>query len=425
MEHGTPSLHDTEALGKVGATPALRKRRLAPRTRHAAALGTTLFLAMLPVTMMVPVLKELISDRFTAGSFWTHSFMSINMIGAVLFAPLGGILADRMGRRKPILIIAAFCDAILLWLMPSLTSLGVLLTVRFFEGGAHILVVTALMAMAGDWADPKRPGRMMGVIGATLIFGTTCGAPLGGRIGEHMPLLVFRIGAGLSLTVAFLAMIVLREGPMRPLAGRLRDAISLLKQRRELLVPYAYAFIDRFCVGVIVSGFVLFLGEVHGMSPASRGGLLALFLFPFALLCYPMGRLSDRIGRVIPMCAGSIGFGLVYASYGFLPLNLLPAAMVLSGVLSAAMFAPNLAMCADFAPAEHRATVYAGFNVAGSLGFICGPLVSGWVCAALAHRGDPLFAYQTAFVIAGATEVLCALVFLPWLVGLRREGRTR
>ena len=161
------------------------------------------------------------------------------------------------------------------------------------------------------------------------------------------------------------------------------------------------------------------------MTSASRGGLLGLFLFPFAFLCYPMGRLSDRIGRVIPMCAGSIGFGFVYASYGFLPANLLPTAMVLSGVLSAAMFAPNLAMCADLAPAKHRATVYAGFNVAGSLGFICGPLVSGLVCGALAHRGDPLVAYQTAFLIAGAAEVLCALVSLPWLLRLRREGRTR
>ncbi|MEE9297021.1 MAG: MFS transporter [Phycisphaerae bacterium] len=425
MGRRTLSLHDTVTLGEVSAATAPRKLRMALRTRHAAALGVALFLAMLPVTMMVPVLKELISDRFAAGSFWTHSFMSMNMIGAVLFAPLGGALADRLGRRKPILIVAACCDALLLWLMPYLTSLGLLLSIRFLEGGAHILVVTALMAMAGDWADPKRPGRMMGVIGATLIFGTACGAPLGGRIGEYMPVLVFRIGAGLSLTVAILAMIVLREGPMRPLAGRLRDALGLLKQRRELLVPYAYAFIDRFCVGVIVSGFVLFLGEVHGLSPASRGGLLALFLFPFAFLCYPMGRLSDRIGRVMPMCAGSIGFGFVYASYGVLPSDLLPAAMVLSGVLSAAMFAPNLAMCADLAPAKHRATVYAGFNVAGSLGFICGPLVSGWVCGALAYRSDPLLAYQTAFLIAGGAEVLCALVSLPWLLRLRREGRTR
>lgn len=425
MDGGTLLIHDTETLGEVPASPGRPKLHSAQRTRHAAALGVALFLAMLPVTMMVPVLKELISDRFATGSFWTHSFMSMNMMGAVLFAPLGGALADRLGRRKPILIIAACCDAVLLWLMPYQTSLGVLLSIRFVEGAAHILVVTALMAMAGDWADPKRPGRMMGVIGATLIFGTACGAPLGGRIGEHMPLLVFRIGAGLSLTVAILSMLVLRDAPMRPLAGRLRDAIGLLKQRRELLVPYAYAFIDRFCVGVIVSGFVLFLGEVHGMSSASRGGLLGLFLFPFAFLCYPMGRLSDRIGRVVPMCAGSIGFGLVYASYGFLPPSMLPAAMVLSGVLSAAMFAPNLAMCADLAPAKHRATVYAGFNVAGSLGFICGPLVSGWVCGALAYRGDPLLAYQTAFVIAGATEVLCALVSLPWLIKLRREGRTR
>ncbi|MFQ5489970.1 MAG: MFS transporter [Phycisphaerae bacterium] len=401
--------------------PTSSSIRTASRTM-AAALGAAIFLSMLPVTMMVPVLKEVVADRFSAGSFWVHSFMSINMVGAVLFAPLGGALADRLGRRKPIVIVAALVDAALLGLMPKLTTLSSLLIVRFLEGGAHILVVTAIMAMAGDWADPKRRGAMMGLVGAALIFGTSCGAPLGGRIGEQAPLLVFFIGAALSLAVALLAAAVLREAPIRPESQRFAGALAMVNRNRRLLVPYAYGFIDRFCVGVIVSTFVLFLSERHGLSPSGRGGLLALFLFPFAFLCYPMGRLSDRIGRALPLCLGSLGFGLVYASYGLLPLSVLPIAMVLSGVLSAVMFSPNLAMCTDLAPENQRASVYAGFNVAGSLGFVAGPLIGGLICAVLADpQGSPL-PYQAAFIVAGIAEVLCAALTLPFLLKLRREG---
>lgn len=404
------------------ATASVPSRRASLRV--AAGLGTALFLTMLPVTMMVPVLRELVTERFQTSTFWTHSFMSINMIGAVLTAPLAGALADRFGRRKSLLIAALLVNAALILLMRYMESMATLLAVRFVEGGAHILAISTIMALASDWAPPGRRGRMMGVISACLMFGTACGAPLGGRIGRHAPLLVFHLGAGFALAAALIAAVTIRDAPDRRRSLRLRAALALVTERRELLVPYAYAFIDRFCVGVIVSSFVLYLGDVLAMPPERRGGLLALFLIPFALLCYPVGRLTDRWGRVMPMCVGSLAFGLVYASYGFISAAWLPAAMVVSGVLSAVMFAPNLAMCSDLAPADRRASAYAGFNMAGSLGFVAGPLVGGTVCGLVATRTDAVFAYRTAFVVAGAAEVLCAMISLPWLLALRRAGRT-
>ena len=98
------------------------------------------------VTMLVPVLRELVAERFQVSAFWTHSFMSVNMIGAVLAAPLGGALADTLGRRKPILVAALLADAALLWAMLHATAFPVFLTLRFFEGAAHILAVSTLMA---------------------------------------------------------------------------------------------------------------------------------------------------------------------------------------------------------------------------------------------------------------------------------------
>jgi MFS family permease len=390
--------------------------------RLAVGISLVLFLSMLPVTMMVPVLKEIVSDRLGASTFWTHSFMSINMIGAVLAAPLGGAMADRLGRRKPILVTALLVDCCLLSLMMKVDTLPTLLIIRFVEGAAHIIALSTAMALAADWAPADRRGRMMGMVGGIMMLGTACGSPLGGRIGQHDPLLVFRLGAGFALAAAFITWFVLSEAPGRQRTARLRAALKLLTTRRELLVPYAYAFIDRFCVGVIVTSFVLFLGESHGLTPSQRGGLLALFLLPFALLCYPVGRLTDRFGRVMPMCVGSLLFGVVYAFYGVIPMSWMPVAMFASGVLSAVMFAPNLAMCGDLAPPEHRATAYAGFNMAGSLGFMFGPLVGGVVCGVVKSRYGPTIAYNSAFVVAGMTEIICALTTLPFLLSLRRRG---
>ncbi|QOJ13152.1 MAG: MFS transporter [Planctomycetia bacterium] len=386
--------------------------------------GVVLFLTMLPVAMLVPVLKGLVADRFATTPFWSHSFMSVNMIGALLAAPLAGPWIDRAPRRRPILVLLLIANAATLALMSVADTFWMLLVVRFVEGAFHILAVTTLMAIAADWAPPARRGRFMGMIGAALIFGTASGSPLGGIVGRSNPVLVLWVGAALALAAALLALCVVRDPPERRPAP-LRSVRALLRDHPPLWVPLAYAFIDRFCVGVIVSSFVLYLGEVAHLSRPQVGGLLALFLFPFALLCYPAGRLADRIGRVLPMCVGSVLFGVVYALYGVVSPGGLWGLMLASGVLSALMFAPNLAMCADLTPPAQRASAYAGFNFAGSLGFLCGPLAGGAMLAAIGDSLPRVEAYAWTFAAAGSTEVLCALLTLPALLRLRRMGLVR
>lgn len=392
-----------------------------------AVLATVLFVNMLPVTMIVPGLTKL-KETFGTTSFWSHAFMSINMVAAVLAAPLGAILSDRLARRKPLLIAAMLVNCAALYGMGYLSAvrpeLRALLVLRFCEGAAHMVVITTIMAMACDWAAPGKRGRMMGLIGASLMFGTAFGSMLGGRIANTSSAMVFYVGAGLALAAAIIAAVGLRDAPERRRPSGFRDASRLLTMHRALLVPYAYAFIDRFCVGVIVSTLMLYLGVVVGLTPAGIGGLLGLFLFPFALLCYPVGRLADRFGRVTPMCVGSLGFGIVFALYGVVPFSWLYPAMLASGILSAIMFAPNLAMCADLAPTDQRAAAFAGFNMAGSLGFMAGPIIGGVLCALLEPSYGSAFAYKVTFITAGAAEVICAIVTLPWLLALRKQART-
>ena len=51
---------------------------------------------MLPVTGMVPVLPDFTAQRFPGlGQFASHLFMSVNMIGALVGAPVAGLLSDR------------------------------------------------------------------------------------------------------------------------------------------------------------------------------------------------------------------------------------------------------------------------------------------------------------------------------------------
>ncbi len=422
MTRATPITTDSTRFDLDRSAPATDRR-------ITAAIAASAFLAMIPVTMLVPALKEAVGERFGASPFWTHSFMSVNMIGAVMAAPWIAMWSDRAGQRKRVAVLALAVDAVCLALMHLVQSTGLLwllLSIRFVEGAAHILAISAIMAIAAGWAPPGRRGRTMGLVGACMMFGTAMGTRVGGAIWKYADDSLFLIAALTTLLTATWMMLFVSESaaPGRARAS-IRDAIRLVGGRLRLLVPMAYAAIDRLCVGIVITTLVLFLADVHSLEPNERSRLLLAFLLPFAMLVYPAGRLVDRIGRVWPIALGSCCFGLVFAGYGFVPTRHLVWLMLASGVFSALMFAPNLALCADLAPADRRGTAFAGFNAAGSLGFLMGPLLGGGLFAILSARMATEAAYQWTFVAAGATEVLCAVITLPFLLALRREGAVR
>lgn len=399
------------------STSAAGAARAAARVL-AGAVAATLLL-MLPPTMLVPVLRELGERLFGGSPTLAHTFVSINLLGATLAAPLGGMLADRLAVRRRIALIALLADAALVAAMARSESPVAMLVMRFLQGAAHMISLTTLLAIVADWSALTGRARAIGAAGSAIIFGTTLGTPLGGRIGAIDTSYVFFAGAA-ALVLAFIVVgVLVKDAPQLRPATSFRSAFAFLRSEPRLWAPYALSYIERLGVGVIISSLILYLGQTLHMDPAQIGLLMSCFLLPFALGCYPMGLLIDRIDHERVMIVACVLYGLVFACYGWLPAALLPAAMVVSGVLSAAMYVPNLVMCSRLAGPEQRATVMAGFNLAGSLGFLTGPLLATgivWLGRALG-RPDPPYA-----AIFGVVGVLTSLVGLACLALLRRRG---
>ena len=106
------------------------------------------------------------------------------------------------------------------------------------------------------------------------------------------------------------------------------------------------------------------------------------------------------------------------------PLDTLAALMLGLGVASAVMFVPSLVITTDAAPDEVRTTALGAFNAAGSLGFIVGPLVGGLISESVAATSSWEAGYRAAFAVAGASEIVCVALALPFLLRLVRAGRT-
>ena len=391
------------------------KRHL--ETWRIGALALLAFATMLPVTLPVPVLRELIQDRFAVSELLTSLFMSINMVGAAFAAPLAGVLADRFGRRPALIAGALGADALCFVALSRAESFEAFMAIRLVEGAAHILALSLLLSLASGARGPKQRGRVLGVVGGAMMLGVGVGAPIGGAAGRDDPLAPLGLAAVLAGVAALLAAAVLREhgaaGGARP---GWREIAALVRQRRILLAPLLFAFVDRFTVGFYTTTLTLFLRRVHDL-PADRIGLLmAVFLLPFALFSWPFGWLAERTSRTALLCGGSLLYGVGTASLTFWPPAALPLVMAGIGVTAAVMFVPSMLLTTQIASERVRSTALGSFNAAGSLGFIVGPITGGlvtqWVAGA---TGDWAIGYRTAFAVAGATEIAIALLAFPLL----------
>ena len=378
-------------------------------------LGLMALLMLLPVTLPVPVLRELVADRFGVSQLLTSLFMSINMVGAVLAAPFAGALADRFGRR-PLLIAGALAlDALCFLGLTRDVPFALFLAIRFVEGGAHIFALSLLLGLASGARPEAQRGLVMGTTGSGLLLGVATGAPLGGRLGASDPLVPLYVGAAVVALAAVLAALLLKEtgGRERERPG-LAEIARLVRASPIVAIPLLFAFADRFTVGFFTSTFPLFLRNSHELTPPQIGLLIAVFMLPFAALSFPFGILSQKTSRAFVLCGGSFVYGCLVASLGFWPTGALLGVMIATGTAAAVMFVPSLLFTADATPESVRTTSMGAFNAAGSLGFIVGPITGGLVSQSVAAAYGWADGYAAAFGVAGGFKILLALgAFAP------------
>jgi MFS family permease len=398
--------------------------------RARVALALVVFSVLLAQVLLYPGVDRLVGALGATtdldASMW---FLAAEFAAFVLFAGVWGAVSDAAGRRVPFIVAGAVGGAlgyVALAALPGVLdpSFEVVLLVRALQGAATIgpfsLAMTALMELGGGH------GRNMGAAGIAIGSGTALGAPIGGQLyglGPFAPLwaaaVVLLVAGAIALLAGEPARDTAAAGSGSSTTGgsdSLRAVLDGLRRTPALTVPYAFGFVDRLTAGFFALVGTLYFRSAFGATPATTGLLLGAFFVPFALLQYPFGVLSDRVGRTAPIVAGSALYGVGVVLVGLAPsVPLVAAAMVAVGVLGALMAPATMALVTDLAGATERGVAMGGFNVFGSVGFLVG-IVGGGTAA-------DAFGFGTAFLLAGALELLLALATLPFLLRLDVDRR--
>ncbi|EMA50643.1 MFS transporter [Halococcus salifodinae] len=376
-------------------------------------LATMIFAVLFGQVALYPGVPELVAALGATttldASTW---FLAAEYAGFVLFAGVWGALSDAAGRRVPFIVAGALGGVVSYAALIGLAAVagigfGTMLVLRFVEGSftiaAFSLSITMLMDLEGGH------GRNMGAAGIAIGSGTALGAPLGGQLSSIGPLVPIAVAAGLLCVVALLATRVTDRVPESQRGG-LGAAITGLTERPALGLPYAFGFADRFTAGFFALVGTLYFRQTFELDAGAAGIVLGLFFAPFALGQYPMGRLSDRIGRLLPVVAGSVLYGAsILAVYLAPTIEIASATMILLGIAGALVAPATMALVTDLAP-DDRGTAMGGFNVFGSLGFLVGTVGGGVIADSVG--------FGAAFLAAAALEAGIVLVALPLLVRL-------
>jgi MFS transporter, DHA1 family, tetracycline resistance protein len=402
-----------------------------PRVRSAAIafIFVTVVLDVVSMGIIIPVLPKLV-ENFMAGDTARAAtmfgvFSTVWALMQFTCSPIIGMLSDRYGRRRVILLsnFGLGLDYIVMALAPTL---GWLFVGRVISGitGASWSTAGAYIA---DVSPPEKRASGFGLLGAAFGLGFVIGPALGGLLGAVNPRLPFWVAAGLTLVNALYGFFVLPESLSPEKRTHAFDwtranpvgSLKLLRSHHELFGLASVNAIYFLAHNVMPSVFVLFAGYRYGWDARAVGLTLAAvgvctMIVQGGLVKLAVARLGERRALLTGLACGTIS----YAIWGLAPTGLLGCVAIPFGALMG-LYGPSAQglMTRRVSPSERGQLQGANSSMMGITGMIGPGLFS------------VIFAYfigsTTKWHVPGAPFLLAALMTLGAFAVASRVTRVR
>lgn len=329
-----------------------------------------ILLSALPDAMVVPVLRDLLVDRYGVSGAAAQGFLAVNLLGAAASVPLVRWAAGRVPGWS-LAACGAVADAALLGLMWLPIGFGPTLAARAVEGVADVLTFAALFQLLGRAGGGGQAWRM-GLGATVLVGGLGAGAVAGGmavRAAGMDPTVVFVLGAGACLLTAIGAWVGSR-GLLahEPPATESDPGVRAVGPVWPMLLMAAS---DRATGAALTAVFASFLARNLGYDPAERGRLVGLPLLLMAIGAAPAGWVADRLGSLRVRTWAALGYAACFAAVAQAGASTVTLSIVLLvlGLTAAPLLPASLALTVR---SGHGTRGLAAFRVSGDMGYFLG-----------------------------------------------------
>ncbi len=337
---------------------------------------------------------------------------ALQFLPVVLFGLYGGVLADRYDKRRLLLGSQAAMGLLALLLavldLSGVVALWHVFALAFGLGLASAVDTPVRQAFLVEMVGPEDLPNAIGLNSATFNSARLVGPALAGvaisAVGTGW---VFLVNA-LSYVAVLACLRAMRASDLYPTArlvrakGQLREGLSYVRSRPDLLVPMALVFM----VGTFGLNFQITLAlvvkEVFGYG-AGAYGLLTSMLALGSLLGALLSARRAGQPRQRTLFAAVLAFGLLEVLVGFAPTYAVMALLLVPTGFAVLTFTTTANAIVQLgAAAQMRGRVMALYILV----FMGGTPVGGPLTGALAEAFGP----RSSIVVGGAVTALSGLV---------------
>jgi MFS transporter, AAHS family, 4-hydroxybenzoate transporter len=370
------------------------------------------------------------------------------LVGATLGAASFGPIADRLGRKR-LLIIATVLIGVFTTLTAFASSVPMLMTFRILAGIGLGGATPCFIALTSEYAPARLRAALVTLMWSSFPLGGMMGGLLNSYLVPHMGWrAIFYIGGVAPLLIAVVLAFYLPESIKFLLARRADgDAVRRIVERFRTVpsgpnsrfvveeeslpgLPIRHLFTEGRAAGTLLLWVPFFMGfgiltvvtlwtpallRLNGISPANTAFVVAFNGLGAFFGQSTAGRLMQRFGILSVLfpafllgTAATIGLG-----YGASSVALAATFIGLIGLFMGLGTAGAIALSATIYPTPIRSTGVGWGMAMGRFGQIVGPLIAG----ALLGAGWTADRIMIVISAGGVIAAVFILLFRAWFVG--------
>jgi MFS family permease len=385
------------------ATSALH-RYFAGLSRNTFLLALSSLFADISTEMLYPILPVFLTDTLKASGSVVGLIEGVAGATQNIVQGFSGSLSDKLQRRKPIALAGYLLAAISKPLMGTATAWPMLAGGRLLDRlgtGTRSAPRDALIASS---VDEVNRGRAFGLEG----LGDNAGAFLGPLLAVLLLMvwhLDMRLIFYLAIVPGLLAFLMVLFVEERPGEAKAKAKIDVSLGR----FPRAYwkylLATALFSLGHSSNAFLILQTQDIGASLTATILIYAGFNLVAALISYPAGFLSDRLGRMNILVLACVIFLIAYAGFA-LSRNIAVIAVlfVFYGLYQGIFRSVGKALASDYVPEHLRASGIGWYNMTVGLCGLVASLAAGWLWDRVGHSA--VFLFGAGFAVVGGVALL-------------------
>ena len=351
-----------------------------------------------------PVLNPYAESLGTPEALMGFVAAASTLPGILISFPAGS-LSDILGRKKVFLASSiVFASAPFLYIFTS--SWWQLILVRFYHGFATAIFIPVARATIAERYASKKGERVSTFTSATLV-GRGIAPFLGGfilAITFWNYLMLYLAVSVAGVTTLFTTIILLKEKNSAAEKHSVNTSLNRFQGKRKtestrgwrtvlgnprILVASTTEAVARYVYGALEFFFIGYLKNIAQLDPSLIGIIMGAQLVLVPVVSPFMGRLSDKVGRKIPIIVGLTisGLPLIAIPYTteFIPILVIS---VTYGLGFSTVVSATPALVGDIASKESYGAAMGFLATIMDVGQMLGPIVTGFILVTLRYSGS-------------------------------------